>query len=226
MTQAKKLKREIRARALKTGESYTAARRHVLLARGNGHTAVPAAPKPAAKPFIANERVVKATGHGLDHWFKVLDAFGGLVKGHTASAAHLLKDHGLRSWWAQMVTVAYERAQGKRVVNQSFKGDFQVGVSRAIKASVEEVAAALSEGRWLLDADPELSAAFPKPARFKNAKLRYRWGASTVQISISAKKGGSTVMADNMKLSGTAEVERRRKQWRGALEALRASLAK
>jgi hypothetical protein len=33
MTQAKKLKRAIRARARETGESYTTARRHVLKAR-------------------------------------------------------------------------------------------------------------------------------------------------------------------------------------------------
>jgi len=224
MTHAKKLKREIRARALATGESYTAARRHLLLAREKSEA--PPRPAPAAKPAIADARVVKATGHGLDHWFKVLDAFGGLAKGHTASAAHLLKDYRLPGWWAQMVTVAFERARGKRVANQTCKGDFQVGVSRAIKATVDEVAAAVSEGRWLMDADPELSAAFPKPARFKNAKLRYRWGASTVQITLSAKKGGSTIVADNMKLAGPREVEKRRKQWRGALESLKAKLAR
>ena len=221
MTHAKKLKKEIRARALKTGESYTTARRHVLLART----------KPAVKPAIADDKVVKATGHGLDHWFKVLDRFDALGKGHTAAAAHLLEDHKLRGWWAQMVTVAYERARGKRVRNQSCAGDFQVGVSKAINASVDEVVAALKEGRWLLDADPELSQAFPRPATVRVrdtnlAVLRYRWGASTVQISVSARKGGSTVVADNMKLAGTPEVEKRRKQWREALESLRAFLVK
>lgn len=220
MTHAKKLKREIRARALKTGESYTTARRHVLLARVK---------KPAPKPAIADAKVVKATGRGLDHWFAVLDAFGAPAKGHTASAAHLLKDHGVRGWWAQMVTVLYERARGRRVANQSCAGDFQVGVSKGINASMGEVVSALEDGRWLEGVDPELAKAFPKPATVvvrdaKLAKLRYRWGKSTVQISITARKGGCTVVADNMKLAGPDQVERRRTQWRGALAALRAAL--
>ncbi|HZN62243.1 MAG TPA: hypothetical protein VFC90_07535 [Planctomycetota bacterium] len=229
MTHAKKLKREIRARALTTGESYTAARRHILLAREK-REAPPPVPS-AARPGIADGRVVKATGRGLEHWYKVLDGFGALAKGHTVSAAHLLKDHGLPGWWAQMVTGAYERARGKRVKNQTCDGDFQVGVSRAINVGVDKVVAALSDRQWLRDVDPELLRAYPEPAkvRIKNgdyATLRYRWGASAILITVSARKGGSTVVADNTKLAGTAEVERRRKQWREALDALRAFLTK
>ena len=46
MTQQKKLKKAIRARSEKTGESYTAARRQVLLAREEPEEA-PAPPSPA-----------------------------------------------------------------------------------------------------------------------------------------------------------------------------------
>jgi hypothetical protein len=228
MTHAKKLKKEIRARAARTGESYTAARRHVLLARGkNG----PAAPPSKAKPPIGDAAVAKATGRGLDHWFAVLDAFGAVAKGHTASAAHLNEDHGVRGWYSQMITVAYERARGKRSRNQSCAGDFQVGVSRAVNAPVHEVMAALREGRWLDGVDPELARALPKPATLvmkgeKYAKLRYKWDGSAIEIRVTPKKGGSTIVADNTKLADAAQVERRRAQWRGALDALRAFLAK
>ncbi len=229
MTTSKKLKKEIRTRASRTGESYTAARRQVLLARGKPAPA--SIPKPELKPAIGNESIVKATGHGYDHWFGVLDAFDAPAKGHTASAAHLLKEHGIRAWYAQMITVQYERARGKRSRNQSCSGDFQVNVSKAMGAGIEAVTAALSDGRWLKDADPELSRAFPRPARLevknaKLAKLRYKWDGTTIEIRVTATKSGATVTADNMKLSDAAHVERRRSQWRTALEALRAFLAK
>ena len=100
MTQQKKLKRAIRARARKTGESYTAARRHIVQA---GRKTVvrppparPAAPSPRAgtpaRPRSGEAGVIRKTGHGYDHWFAVLDAFGAPAKGHTASAAHLSRD--------------------------------------------------------------------------------------------------------------------------------------
>jgi hypothetical protein len=229
MTHAKKLKREIRARARRTGESYVTARQRVVQSCAKRRPAV-AAPASSPKPHIGDASVVKATGRGLDHWFSALDAFDALGKGHTASAAHLQKDHGVRAWYAQMITVAYERARGKRVKNQSCAGTFQVNVSKAIPASVEEVTAALRNGGWLVGADPALAAAYPKSpkrsAKSSHVKFRYRWGASTVEIRVTARGGGCTVVADNMKLPDAREVETRRSQWRAALTSLKSSLAK
>jgi hypothetical protein len=228
MTHAKKLKKEIRARAARTGESYTAARRHVLNAREK-KVAPPAAP--ATQPLISDASIVKATGRGLDHWFAVLDRFDAVAKGHTASAAHLNEDHGVRGWYSQMITVQYERARGKRSRNQSCAGDFQVGVSKTVDAAVHEVIEAVRDGRWLEGVDPELARAFPKPATLvmrgeKYARLRYKWDGTAIEIRVTPKKGGSTIVADNTKLADAAQVERRRAQWRGALAALRAYLAK
>ena len=228
MTHAKKLKKEIRARASKTGESYTAARRHVLALRRKTETPVPA--KTAKKSGISDASAVKATGHGFGHWFAVLDAFGAPAKGHTASAAHLNEVHGVRGWHSQMITVAYERARGLRALNQSCTGDFQVGVSKAIAAGVDEIVAEMRNRRWLADADPELVRAYPHPAPWTlkptGAKLRFKWGAGTVEIRVTPKKRGATVVADNMKLADAAHVERRRSQWRQALEVLRALFRK
>ncbi|HEX9942532.1 MAG TPA: hypothetical protein VGG03_10975 [Thermoanaerobaculia bacterium] len=171
MTQQKKLKKAIRARSQKTGESYTAARRHLLLARdkkaeASKPSAVPepqdAQPEPAAaaampappapspslsasppRGALTDEAARKKTGYGFDHWFAVLDAFGAATKGHTAAAAHLYKEHGVPGWHAQGITVAYERARGLRDVNQSCTGTFQVSVSKTVPAAVAEVVDAL-----------------------------------------------------------------------------------
>jgi len=60
-----------------------------------------------------------------------------------------------------------------------------------------------------------------------NARLRYRWDGTTVEIHIIGKpKGGATVVAVNSKLADASQVERRRAQWRQALEALKAHVAR
>ena len=246
MTQAKKLKRAIRARARKTGESYTAARRHVVTpteARPRPEpAALPAAtPPPATRGQLNDMVALEKTGYGLDHWFAVLDAFGAPAKGHTAAARHLRVDHEVASWYCQGITVAYERARGLRALNQSCRGDFQVSVSRAVTASVAEVSAAIGDEnrrrQWLRGADPGLAkaldAAFKRPdargVKVKDAataRLRYPWDGTQVEISIfkKAKGVGSTVTATSTKLLDGADVERRRAQWKPVMDALKAHL--
>jgi uncharacterized protein DUF4287 len=246
MTLQKKLKKAVRARSQKTGESYTAARRQVLLARDKKAPAAepvavePAPSKSASKPpfkgGVTEEASRQKTGHGLDHWFAVLDAFGAMGKGHTATAAYLYDEHGVPGWYAQGIALAYERARGLRAPNQTCDGTFQVSVSKTVPVDVAEVIAALRSAerraRWLQGADAALvqalDAAFlgPKPREVKTkgdsyAWLRFRWDGSTVEIRITGKANGRTsVVADNIDLAGTEQVEQRRAQWRVALEGL------
>jgi hypothetical protein len=232
MTHQKKLKRAIRARSRKTGESYTAARRHIFQARRK-----PPASSPSVRSRTGEAGLIKKTGHGYDHWFGVLDAFGATGKGHTASAAHLSRDHGVPSWHCQMVTVAYERERGLRAMNQSCAGDFQVNVSKVVPTSVADVVDALRSPRrrakWLTAADPvlgrALQAAFagPSPREVKVrdeglARLRYPWDGTAVEIAIMEKPNGRTsVVASCTKLTGPDQVEERRAQWRDALNSLK-----
>lgn len=243
MTQARKLKKAIRARAAKTGESYTSARRQVLAARRRRAAPAPARPAPRspARGVTSDGAVRKKTGHGFDHWFAVLDAFGARIKGHTASARHLFQEHGVPSWHCQMITVEYERQHGLRVTNQTCDGDFQVSVSRTLSGTVAAIAKLLSDAprraRWLRAADPQLAravdAAFtgPKPraVHFKTpqqARLRFPWDGSTVEIQINGKAGGkATVVASNTKLRGPDDVERRRAVWAAAFDGLGGQLA-
>jgi hypothetical protein len=263
MTQLKKLKKSIRSRSEKTGESYTAARRQVLLAHDKkaktaepsapaaaaAITAVPAPPASppparaaaAAKGSVSDEAARKKTGFGHDHWFAVLDRFGAAAKGHTAAAAHLHEQHGIPGWHAQGITVAYERARGLREMNQSCAGTFQVNVSKTVPASVAAVIEALtSAGQradWLQGADPglvqALDAAFTgdKPREVKTkgsdyAWLRFPWDGSKVEIRITGKPKGASVVADNSNLASPEQVEPRRAQWRVALEGLQRYLGR
>ncbi|HKV13087.1 MAG TPA: DUF4287 domain-containing protein [Thermoanaerobaculia bacterium] len=178
----------------------------------------------------------KATGHGLDHWFAVLDAFGAAEKGHTAAAAHLNQEHGIPGWYAQGITVAFERERGLRETNQSCTGTFQVSVSKTVPATVAEVIDAIRSAdrraAWLSGADPGLAAALnaafegDKPREVKTkgddyAWLRFPWDGRTVEIRITGKPKGASVVADNGDLPDAGLVEPRRAMWKGALEGLR-----
>ncbi len=255
MTQLKKLKKSIRSRSEKTGESYTAARRQILLAHDKkaatpepsaAAAAVIADPAPPAPPpplrkatttkgSVSDESARKKTGFGHDHWFAVLDTFGAATKGHTAAATHLYEQHGIPGWYAQGITVAYERARGLREVNQSCTGTFQVNVSKTVPASVAVVIEALeSAGQradWLEGADPGLAQALDaaflgdKPREVKTkesdyAWLRFPWDGGKVEIRITGKPKGASVVADNSNLASPEQVEQRRAQWRVALEGL------
>ena len=242
MTQARKLKKQIRARARKTGESYTAARHQLLEPR----TPRPlTTPRPSADAFVpaslrkGEARLVERTGHGSNHWFAVLDAFGAAQKGHTAAARHVGKDHGVDGWYAQQITVQYERARGLRAVNQRSSGEYEVSVSKVLPCDVGAVARALCDTRgrasWLrgteawLRKDLEAALRGAKGLRLRDrgdARLRFRTKTATVDLSIDPKPGGrASFVASNMKLKAKEDIDRYRTAWRKVLETLSRHLA-
>ena len=265
MTRARALKQVIRARAAKTGERYTTARRHVLNAlqtgtaaivdspsgSASGGSAVDTSPASASSVLLDTKRMARPasskgsvsdaksrekTGHGLDYWFNVLDRFGGVEKGHTASARHLHDAHKVAGWYAQSITVAYERARGVRALNQRCGGEFEVSVSRVMTAKTTHVIEALTEPhlrkRWLSGVDGQLVnalvAALESPASKGivvradgQGRYRYKWGDTTVQFQVFPKDGGKVLfVVTNGRLSLATMVEERRTQWRTALNAL------
>jgi hypothetical protein len=249
MTRARSLKKEIRARAAKTGESYTTARRQLLAAREKARAAPAAAkppkaaapaPAPPRKPprgSLSDEKCRERTGHGLARWFELLDQFDAPTKGHTASARYLLTEHGVPSWYAQGITVAYEYDRGLREPNRRCDGGYEASISRVVPSGVAEVVRALAleerRERWLPGgaALGEALAAALAEKHFvvkgdEAARLRYRWGASTVELRVSARpEGKASVVAQNIGLSDGAELDARRAAWREALAALHGFLS-
>ena len=249
MTRARALKQVIRARAARTGERYTTARRHVLKNLQGGKVGTLASVEPSPKPLPASAAKTKATfsdkkfrektGHGLDYWFEILDRFGAVQKGHTAAARHLYEVHKVDGWYAQGITVSYERARGVRQANQRCDGEFEVSVSKTLAGDAHAIARALSDPglrRRLSKADPPLFNALWDALDGPKSKgvvirpdglgrFRYAWGKTTVQLYLAPKVGGKiSVVATNMKLGSSAMVEERRAMWRGALNALAQSL--
>lgn len=264
MTRARALKEVIRARAAKTGERYTTARRHILnevqprtaalldrtpsdsktlpAGKSVAVTAVAAAtpqrasPPASSKGGVSDAKSREKTGHGLEHWFNVLDRFGAVDKGHTASARHLYDVHKVPGWYSQGITVAYERARGVRALNQRCDGVYEVSVSKVVSAATMDVVKAFTDAglrrRWTKGTDAQLSRALASALDGRASKgivvradglgqYRYKWGDTPVQLYLVPKPGGKvSVVVTNSKLAQTAMVEERRAKWRAALDGL------
>jgi hypothetical protein len=245
MTRARALKQVIRARAAKTGERYTTARRHILRELNHAPTASAAPVAPVApastKGGLSDAKTIEKTGHDLAHWFDVMDRFGGVEKGHTALTGHLSEKYEVPGWYCQGIVVAYERERGKRVMNQKCDGSFEVSVSKVIAATTPALVKALSDPkqrkRWGAKADVALVKAleaglrYPKSKGFVTkpngeARYRFKWDAMTVQFNLYPKGPGRTsIVASQQKLSGPEAVEPYRALWKTALAAIAETVA-
>jgi hypothetical protein len=247
MTRAAALKKIIRSRAAKTGERYTTARRHVLnelqqqSASPRDTTKARTATTAASRGSVSDATAIEKTGHGLIHWFDVLDRFGAVGKGHTAAARHLHEAHHVPGWYAQGITVAYERARGVRALNQRGDGAYEVSISKVVAGSAADVIKAFSRTvrrRWMQGVDSNLVSALATALDGRAAKgfvvrpdgqgrFRYQWDGTTVQFYLLPKAGDKvSVVVTNTQLPRAAMVDERRAQWRAALTALAERLAR
>jgi hypothetical protein len=69
---------------------------------------------------ISDQVVRDATGRGWDEWFSGLDAAGAVRLRHSSIVGHLWRNHpDLPNAWRQSIAVAYERARGLHVVDET-----------------------------------------------------------------------------------------------------------
>jgi hypothetical protein len=165
MPRNKDLKRLVRARMSKTGESYTAARAKVIARstteRRTGsvadvRAASPSAPAPVDYGALAGftDATIKAkTGCTWDRWVFALDHYGADKMSHGDIAALVATKYKIDGWWAQAVTVGYERIKGLRAIGQRRDGSYEANKSRTFNVPVKTLfdawANARVRRRWL-----------------------------------------------------------------------------
>ena len=216
MTTQRTFKQRVRARMAKTGESYTAARR-VLMAKGDRPTHA----GPAFEPPVSDQALRDATGRGWDEWLALLDEWGATARSHTDIARWLSTEHDVPGWWAQSVTVGYERARGLRAAGQRPDG-WSVSASKTVAVPVERLYAAFEDeelrDRWLPGASMSVRTATP----FRSARYDWEDGSTRVYVGFSERPGGkSNVALQHERLPDAETAEEMKAWWRERVAALK-----
>ena len=212
MTRDKALKRATRTRMAKTGESYTAARRHALKPKEELRT--DDLPQPDAA-------VRKNTGKGWKEWLRILDDWGARDRKHGDIATHLMEEQGVPGWWAQTITIGYERSRGMRAKYQTLGGSFQVSVSKTFPFGVGKLfklfAEAPQRNEWLEKGTLKIRTT----QKGKSARFDFRDGTSRVVAFFDPKdRSKTTVTVQHERLASAREVEEMRAMWKANLTDL------
>ena len=215
MTRQESFKQRVRARMATTGERYAAARR-VLLERAadGGRRRVW-----ASEPEMSDDVVRRRTGRGWDEWCDLVDAWPGHADGHAAVAAWVHAEHGVEHWWAQGVTVGWERITGRRLPGQMADGTFTVNKSATVAVDAAELRAALLDD----DARADLLPGHPTAlcSRPASRTVRFTIGPGVAGVTLEPRSDGRTkVTVAHERLPGHDLVEEWRFFWAEWLAAL------
>lgn len=179
------------------------------------------------KKGIGDSAVEQRTGKTKEKWFAILDKWGADQRSHKDIAEYLYAIHSMDGWWAQMVTVEYERARGMRKVHQRCDGFFSVSVTKTYAVPIAMLYHAWADAKlrkkWLTDGDVTIRVAH------ENKSMRITWidGKTIVAINFLPKGGAkATVTVQLEKLPNEESVETERTGWKTRLERLAAVLGR
>jgi len=229
MPAQKDFKRVVRARMVKTGESYTAARVQLLNKKAAASPA-PAPPPPTPADYaklagLSDEAVKAKTGCTWERWVWALDQVNAHQWPHRAIAEYAHDKYKVPDWWSQTVTVGYERIKGIRDIGQRRGGSYEATKSKTFPVSVSKLYRAFGDKRtrerWLNGADLAIRKATP------NRSMRITWGDGTsVELWFTVKdRSKAQVAVQCTKLPSKEAAAQKKRYWEERLAALDGILA-
>jgi uncharacterized protein YndB with AHSA1/START domain len=223
----KDLKRLVRARMQKTGESYTAARSRLLsrpLSKPD-HSVAAFAPAPRPTDYarlagFSDEAVKAKTGCTWERWVWALDKVEAHAWPHRQIASYVHEKYKTPSWWTQMVTVGYERIKGLRTVGQGRDGGFEANKSRTFAVPINRLYRAFRDtrtrSRWLPDVQLTIRTAIP------DRSMRITWpdGTSVQAMFLGKGTGKSQLSIQHGRFADQAAALKTKQFWGERLDAL------
>jgi hypothetical protein len=216
MPKQKDLKRLVRSRMQKTGESYATARAQLTKNRSTKKPPSPTELETLAG--IKDETILARSGKSWAEWVRILDAVDGVNLPHRDIAIYVHDEHGVGEWWSQSVTVGYERIKGLREIGQRRSGKYEASKSKTFAARASVLFNAFADTRtrkkWLPVAVTVRKVTSPK-------SVRMTWPDGTdVQVWITAKGEKCSVAVQHSKLASKADLDARKAFWAEKLAAL------
>ena len=175
--------------------------------------------------LTSDEAVRDATGRSYEDWFRLLDEADMSSRRHGEIAAALTDEQGVDNWWAQTITVGYERARGLRPAHGGRDGLFSVSASKTLDVPVERLFEAFTDEsvreRWLPGGGLRERTSQPgKSARFD-------WGDGQTRVNVGFYPKGdarSQVAVAHERIADAETAEEMKQHWRERLNALTALL--
>jgi hypothetical protein len=175
-----------------------------------------------AATSVSNESIKNATGKSWPDWFDYLDKIKARQLSHKEIATTLQEAAGATGWWAQTITVEYERKIGRREVGQSCDGDFQASVTKTLPGTMDQVFAHWQEFVNGMEHFNQVGFNSP-PQSSETQKWRY-WrislqDGSRLSIIINQKSADKVSLAVRQeKLADARAVEDWKAYWKNQLQ--------
>lgn len=173
-------------------------------------------------PF-SDEVLKETTGKDWLEWKSALESWGAAEKSHLEIAKYLTEELEINAWWAQGITLGYERMIVRRAVGQRSDGSYSANVSKTLNASIERVHTALvdelARSQWLDRSVARLrTCSAPKSARFDDHEAKV-----TIAFFLSPKDNDKcTLQLQAEKLASKEAGDEWKAAWRPRLEQLAA----
>lgn len=221
MTSNASFKHRIRARMAKTGERYTAARAQLLAQLAQ--RAAGRQRRWISEPEVDDAAVRKGTGEGWEHWCQQIEQ-AGLAQAPHPDIARWLQGEGVGLWWAQTVTVGYERISGRRLPYQRADGSFTAGRSKTVAVDAGALREALLDAEARAELLPEHASELRSKPTSKDIRLAIGPGVAIIRLQTLAD-GRAKLSIEHNGLPDSEAAERWRHWWGEWLEALDAESA-
>jgi len=179
---------------------------------------------PAVTPPVSDSAIAARTGRTWAQWVEELDRAGARKRPHTEIAALIHRQFEVGSWWAQSVTVGYERLTGRRANLQNV-GGFAASGSLTVATDLEHLYDTATDARrhrkWLPTGVVVHKATRPKSMRATSGD-----GAKSISFYFYAKgPSKSQVTVQQEKLASQAAALKLKKIWAASLKDLAALAA-
>ncbi len=184
-----------------------------------GGSAAPTNPGWVAEPEVGDPAVREATGRGWDEWREVIDRWPGHTDGHAAVARYLTEEHGVEGWWAQSVTVGWERITGRRLPQQRLDGTFSANRSRTLAADPVRLRELLLDEAGRAALFPGLQPELRSRPTSKNVRVGLDVGSAEIALA-PRDDGRVAVTIQHERLGSPEEVTAWKAYWGAWLEAL------
>jgi uncharacterized protein YndB with AHSA1/START domain len=165
------------------------------------------------------------TGCTWERWVSALDRVQAYTWSHREIAAHVREKYEIPGWWAQGVTVGYERIKGLRAVGQRRDGSFEATKSRTFAVPLVRLYRAFhdarSRARWL----PGVKLTVRAATRGKSMRITWPDRTSVAVAFTSKGPAKSQVAVQHGKLADRAAAARMKQYWAERLDALQEVLA-